>query len=77
MKDMYSVLEGIDELRCKLQGVASMSYTIAENMGDDINYAPSMFLIGDIINETEKKIEALIEEAHAINKSNKESKEVK
>ena len=72
MRNMWNILEGIDELRNKLLGVAAMHYIVAESTEFDKGYcAPAISLLGDTIYEIETQMEALIKEAHEINRSSK------
>lgn len=69
MSSMYYVLEKIDELQVKLEGVSSTAFTIVEAMGDDKNFMPSINLMGIVVDEVTEELKQLVAEGHEINKS--------
>lgn len=71
MSSMYYVLEKIDELQVKLDGVSATAFTIAEAMEDDKNFMPSINLMGIIVDEITEELKRLVAEGHEINKLNK------
>lgn len=68
MNNMYSILEKINDLQIKLDGVSSTAFTIAEAMGDDKNYMPSINLMGIIVDDIAKELSELVDKGHEINK---------
>ncbi|MCC3866322.1 hypothetical protein K0040_18920 [Terrisporobacter petrolearius] len=72
MNNMYSILEKINDLQIKLDGVSATAFTIAEAMKNDNNYMPSINLIGIVVDDITKEIRELVDEGHKINKVNKE-----
>lgn len=68
MNNIYSILEKINDLQIKLDGVSSTAFTIAEAMGDDKNYMPSINLMGIIVDDIAKELSELVDKGHEINK---------
>lgn len=74
MNNMYSILEKINDLQIKLDGVSATAFTIAEAMGDDKNYMPSINLMGIIVNDITKELRELVDKGHEINREMREVK---
>lgn len=74
MNSMYSILEKIDELQIKLDGVSATAFTIVEAMGDDKSFMPSINLMGIVVDEVTEELKRLVAEGHDINKQIKENK---
>lgn len=72
MNNMYSILEKISELQIKLDGVSATVFTIAEAMGDDKNFMPSINLMGLVVDDVTEELKRLVVEGHKINKVNKQ-----
>lgn len=68
MSSMYSILEKINDLQIKLDGVSATAFTIAEAMKNDNNYMPSINLMGIVVDDITKEIRELVDEGHEINR---------
>lgn len=74
MSSMYSILEKINDLQIKLDGVSATAFTIAEAMKNDNNYMPSINLMGIVVDDITKEIRELVDEGHEINRQIREIK---
>ena len=71
---IFNVLESINELQVKLEGVTATSFTIAEAMKNDKNFAPSINLMGIIVGDITEDLKRLVEKGHEISRESKKDK---
>ncbi|SFI95117.1 hypothetical protein SAMN02910355_0274 [Terrisporobacter glycolicus] len=74
MNSMYSILEKINALQIKLDGVSATAFTIAKTMEDNKSFMPSINLIGLVVDEVTDELKKLVAEGHEINRQIREVK---